>query len=764
MRPPHLTPPIALSLPGGIVTDYVPESDPPQCEGTMNYSDFLNQKRIIAPTIGRDVQPGNVHPALFPFQRDLVVWAVRKGRAALFADTGLGKTRMQVEWARLSGERTLIIAPLSVARQTVKEAAKIGADVRYVRRGDDAGDGISITNYELIQHFDLSQFGAVVLDESSILKSLDGKTRQRLTDLCNDVPYKLCCTATPAPNDIAEIANHAEFLGVMRRVEMLASFFVHDDDGWRLKKHAETAFYRWMASWAMSVRRPSDLGYSDDGYILPPLNVEPLWVASDYVPEGQLFFIGMKGIQDRTAVRKGTLAQRVDAAAALVNADDQPWIVWCGLNDESDALAEAIPDAIVVEGSMSVDEKTARIEAFQDGQHRVLITKPKIAGHGMNFQHCAKMAFVGLSDSWEAYYQCIRRCYRFGQTRPVDVRIVLSDAEEAIYHNVVTKETEAQIMSQKLIEQVQAYEREELGSASQHAPYTTNEASGDGWRMLLGDSTERIKELVDNSVALSVYSPPFASLYTYSNSERDLGNSRTSAEFFQHYQYIIAELLRVTMPGRNTCVHVQQIAAMLERDGYIGIKDFRGDVIRAYQAAGWIYYGEVCIDKDPQAQAIRTKAKGLMFVQLHKDSSDSRPALADYILIFQKPGDNPIPIVPDVTNDEWIEWARPVWYGIKESDTLQYTTARDPEDERHVCPLQLGTIERCIRLWSNPGETVLSPFAGIGSEGREAIRLGRRFIGCELKPSYWRIAVQNLEAIEAKSKTRTLFDLIEEAA
>lgn len=732
---------------------------------TTDYQAFLTYKRIVAPMVGREAQTSDIHSALFDFQRDLVCWAVRKGRAALFADTGLGKTRMQVEWARLMGGTALIIAPLSVARQTVKEAARIGVTVTYVRQPSEiAGDGLYITNYELIERFDASVFTAVVLDESSILKALDGKTRQRLTELFSATPYRLCCTATPAPNDIAEIANHAEFLGVMRRVEMLASFFVHDDTGWRLKRHAETAFYRWLASWAMSVRRPSDLGYSDDGYVLPPLTVAPHWVASDYVPEGQMFFTALKGIQGRTAVRKGTLDQRVAAAAELVNADDQPWIVWCGLNDESDALAAAIPGAVVVEGAMTPDEKAARLEAFQDGQYRVLITKPKIAGFGMNFQHCARMVFVGLSDSFEAYYQCIRRCYRFGQTRPVEARIVLSDAEEAIYHNVMQKELEAQTMSQKLIEQVQGYERDEMADMPQHVAYTTNDAAGTDWRVMLGDSTERIAELANNSIGLSVYSPPFASLYTYSNSERDLGNSRTVAEFFQHYGFIIAELLRITMLGRNTCVHVQQIAAMLERDGYIGIKDFRGDVIRAYEAAGWIYDGEVCIDKDPQAQAIRTKAKALMFVQLHKDSAWSRPALADYILKFRKPGANPAPIQPDVSNEEWIQWARPIWYGIEENYTLQYTTARDAEDERHICPLQLGTIERCIRLWSNPGDLVFDPFTGIGSTGYEAVRLGRRFVGCELKPSYWRIAVKNLDKAEHNKAQPTLFDLLESEA
>jgi DNA modification methylase len=240
-----------------------------------------------------------------------------------------------------------------------------------------------------------------------------------------------------------------------------------------------------------------------------------------------------------------------------------------------------------------------------------------------------------------------------------------------------------------------------------------------------------------------------------------LGNSRSGDEFYQHFGYIADHLLRITKPGRNCCVHVAQIPAMLVRDGYIGMKDFRGDVIRLFDSRGWIYHGEVCIDKDPQAQAIRTKSKGLLFTQMHKDSSWSRPALADYILIFRKPGDNTVPINPDLTNDEWIEWARPIWYNIRESDTLQYRRARNEDDERHICPLQLGTIERCIRLWSNPGEVVCSPFAGIGSEGYMAIKLGRRFVGCELKPEYYEVAVQNLKSAQVERSSASLFDYAE---
>ena len=288
--------------------------------------------------------------------------------------------------------------------------------------------------------------------------------------------------------------------------------------------------------------------------------------------------------------------------------------------------------------------------------------------------------------------------------------------------------------------------------------YLTEDAEGPTWRLMLGDSCERLAEIPDASVHLSVYSPPFASLFTYSPSIRDLGNSASREEFFEHYAFIVAENLRVTMPGRVACVHVQQLTLTKAVVGHTGLTDFRGEVIRAYMAAGWIFHGEVTVDKDPQAQAIRTKAQALMFVTKNRDSSATRPALADYLLIFRRPGDNPVPIKTDVTNDEWIEWARPVWLDIKETNTLNARAGREDADERHICPLQLDFIERCVRLWSNPGETVLTPFAGIGSEVYTAVRLGRRGIGIELKPSYWRTAVANLRALDNEMALPTLFD------
>ncbi len=280
---------------------------------------------------------------------------------------------------------------------------------------------------------------------------------------------------------------------------------------------------------------------------------------------------------------------------------------------------------------------------------------------------------------------------------------------------------------------------------------------GEGWTLINGDCIEELAGLPENHADLAVFSPPFSSLFTYSASERDIGNCATHEEFLEHLGFFITELLRVMKPGRLACCHIAQVTSTKAMHGVIGLIDLRGAVTTAFVKAGFVYHGDVCIDKDPQAQAIRTHSKALLFVQLRKDSSWLRPALADYILVFRKPGENAVPIHPDITNNDWIEWARPIWYGIDETDTLNTAVAKENDDERHICPLQLGTIERCIRLWSNPGEVVLSPFAGIGSEGYEAVRLGRRFIGIELKPSYAKTAGRNLRMAEALTQQASLF-------
>ncbi|GIH26026.1 hypothetical protein Aph01nite_43360 [Acrocarpospora phusangensis] len=423
-----------------------------------SYAAFLERKRNRVTPIGRIVAPDDIHPSLHDWQRQEVAWAVHRGRAALWWDTGTGKTRAELEWARLSGDRSLIVAPLAVCHQTVEEAASIGIAAAYARSDEQAhGSGVWVTNYEMVDRFDPAGLDAVALDEASILKNSDGATRNRLIRHFADVPRRLAATATPAPNEPTELTSQAEFLGVMSRAEMLATYFVHDSDGWRLKGHARQPMFRWMASWASALRRPSDIGYADDGYVLPPLTIHTHLVETEGVQtEGTLFPVhsaaALGGVRGRAQVRKATVADRVAKAVELVKAEPgEPWLLWAGRNDEAQMLAAALPGAVNVEGSWKPEAKAEALLGFARGVIQILVTKPSIAGFGMNWQHCARTAFVGLSDSWEAYYQCIRRCWRYGQTRPVDAHIVLTDVEAPIAANVARKEAEASALVAELV-------------------------------------------------------------------------------------------------------------------------------------------------------------------------------------------------------------------------------------------------------------------------------------------------------------------------
>jgi hypothetical protein len=420
-----------------------------------SYTDFLARKTRHDPAEGPSIAPDDVHPMLHEWQRRIVAWAATTQRAAVWADTGLGKTLMQVEWARIvTGSGTgLIVAPLAVTRQTSQEAAKVGVTVRYARHHSDiTHPGLWITNYERAANFDPFQLHSVVLDEASILKQSDGKTRTALIKQFADVPYRLACTATPAPNDPEELTNQAEFLGRSTRANMLAAFFVHDSDGWRLKGHAHSPVFRWMASWAVAIRRPSDMGFPDDGYLLPGLDIVQHTVDVPIEQDGQLFATDIGGIGGRAAVRRATLAQRCADAAGLVLADpSEPWLIWCGLNEESETLADLLPGAVNVRGNQPAEQKAESFIDFAEGRVKWLITKPSIAAFGLNWQHCARMVFVGISDSYESYYQAIRRCYRYGQRRPVQVHIVTSALESQIADNVRRKENEAAMVVDSMV-------------------------------------------------------------------------------------------------------------------------------------------------------------------------------------------------------------------------------------------------------------------------------------------------------------------------
>ncbi|UTN93658.1 DNA helicase [Mycobacterium phage Yorick] len=426
------------------------------------YAEFLARKTALVEQPGSEVSLADMHPMLHPWQKDLVRWAVRTGRAALWADTGMGKTVMQLEWARLSGDRPLIVAPLAVCAQTVREANKLDVTAEYIAEPDPdmfRRAQIIVTNYERLHNFIPDMFDAVVLDESSILKQSDGKTRTMLIEWASGIPHRLACSATPAPNDPEELTNQAEWLGRMSRTHMLAAYFIHDSDGWRLKGHARKPMIEWMAQWAVALTKPSDVGGDDTGYILPGLEVIPEIVHADIEVEGQLFATDIGGVTGRAELRRKTLQARVDRAAKLVANNPGPWILWCGLNSEAEALAAAVPGSVNVHGSLDPDEKAQLLLGFADGQFEVLITKPSIASQGLNYQHCQRMAFVGMGDSYEQYYQAIRRCYRYGQTKVVYAHVIVSELESQIAANVARKEQQASDITRALVEEMRRVER-----------------------------------------------------------------------------------------------------------------------------------------------------------------------------------------------------------------------------------------------------------------------------------------------------------------
>ena len=451
----------------------------------MDYRSFVSAKLGVVASAGLTGDIALPEP-MFPHQAALTRWALRKGRAAIFADTGLGKSRMQIAWAdavhRAINRPILILAPLAVAQQTAQEGQDIGIGIKQCADQADVIEGINITNYDRLHRFDASAFGGVVLDESSIIKHHDAKTFARLTEAFRSTPYKLCATATPAPNDWTELGTHAEFLGIRSRAEMLAEFFVHDGGDtqtWRVKGHARQIFWRWVASWGVMLRSPADLGHDASAYNLPPLSVHQHTVASDHSQEetGYLFAMEAADLMERRNARKASLAARVSACAEIVNASNEPWVIWCDLNAEGDALREAIPGAVEIRGADTEDVKEQRLMDFAAGRIRVLITKASITGWGLNWQHCRNVAFVGVTDSWEAYYQAVRRCYRFGQKREVHVHIFASEQEGSVVSNLKRKEADAKAMGDALASEVIDSVRDELmGQGRESNDYTPRKA------------------------------------------------------------------------------------------------------------------------------------------------------------------------------------------------------------------------------------------------------------------------------------------------
>ena len=722
------------------------------------YEDFLKSKDIKAVPVGFD--PVSLQNTLFDFQKDVVTWACRRGRAAIFAGTGLGKSFKELSWAHelYNAEKkpVLIFTPLAVAAQTLAEAEKFGINARIVKRGDQVAPGINITNYEKLDLFDDCDVSGVVLDESSILKNFSGKTRIRLTERFAGTAYRLCCTATPSPNDYTEIGQHADFLGVCSPAQMLATFFINDTfntGDWRLKGHAESEFWKWLGSWAACISKPSDIGFADDGYDLPRLQMETITVEVDEraAPDSdELFKHATLSATTMHKELRETAGARAQAVADMVNASKEQWLVWCNTNVEEEELSARMPDCVTIRGSDKPEHKESRILSFVQGKSRVLVSKPSICGFGMNFQFCRNVAFVGLSYSFEDFYQALRRTYRFGQEREVNAYIVQARTEGAILATVKHKIEQHARMQEQMKSAALALKNSEKTLIMKT---DITKESGEGWTLYHGDCVRAAEHIETESVGVSVFSPPFADLFTYSADVQDMGNCENKDEFAKQFKFLISEIMRVTKPGRMSCVHCNDLLSTKWKHGKIEYQDFSGDIVRAFRDAGWQFHSRITIWKDPVTEMQRTKAHGLLYKTLCSDSSSSRTGSPEYLLIFKKPGDNPEPIKHTPQSfplDQWQEWASPVWMTIDQGNVLNGRLGREQQDERHICPLQLDVIERALVMWSNPGDLVYSPFAGIGSEGYQALRMDRKFVGSELKESYFKQACQFLKAAKAQ--------------
>lgn len=726
-------------------------------EITTNYQQFLESKKKKRIDSGFEVNDIDLSHQLFDFQKFIVKKALKKGKYAIFADCGLGKTFMQLEWANLVYFKTkkpvLILAPLAVSGQTIEQAERFGLICKKYN-GIDL-DGVFITNYDQLPNIDTSIFSGVVLDESSILKNFEGATKNQIIDSFKFTPYKLACTATPSPNDPMELCNHAEFLDVMGRNEMLAMYFVHDGGEtakWRLKGHAVDKFYSFVGSWAVMLSNPADLGFKMEGYDLPELNFIEKQIITEKKNSGQLFNeTAVSAINFNSELRL-TKVQRLSEVAEIVNNSTENFIIWIKQNEEGDELKRLIPDAIEVRGNDTPEYKERMLLDFAKNKFRVLITKAKIAQFGLNYQNCRNQVFASLDFSFEGLYQSIRRSYRFGQKLGVNIYLITTDTMQNVINSINEKQKKFNEMRDKMISVIMHEEEK------QNKIETTN-IETDQYKIYNGDCVQLIKNVEDESVGFSVFSPPFAELYTYSNHLEDMGNSKDYNEFLTQFGFLVKELYRVLKQGRNIAVHCMDLPIQKGKEGFIGLRDFSGMILRAFEEVGFIYHSRVTIWKDPVVEMQRTKALGLLHKQIKKDSTMSRVGIPDYVMIFRKDGERNDPVTnTDLPVDLWQKYASPVWMDIDYGNTLQgFQKAREEKDEKHICPLQLDTIERLIHLYTNKGDVVLTPFMGIGSEVYQAVKMARKGIGFELKESYYLQAAKNINSAILQQKQVSLF-------
>jgi DNA modification methylase len=719
-----------------------------------DYKEFLETKRKTFVESGFEINENELNPLLKDFQKYGIKTALFKGKFAFFFDCGLGKTFCQLEWAKQvsikTNQKVLILAPLAIVEQTKNEAAKFGIDSSY----------FDITNYDQLKNIDCSIYSGVVLDESSILKGRDGKLSSLIIETFKNTFYKLACTATPSPNDHIELGQHVEFLRYDTYENMKAMFFVQDqkiktNDKWRLRKHAQDDFWKYVSTWSMAIDNPASLGFNNDGYNLPQIEYIEHIIKVDNLSDNLFGDVAVSATDLHKDLNR-SFDLRIEKTLELVNSNDKQWIIWGLKNAETDKLSKLLENSVNVQGSDSPEYKAKHLNGFANNEFKTLITKTSIASFGMNYQQCNQMVFMSYDFKFEAFYQAVRRCYRFGQKNKVTVHILIPESQTNVRQTILKKQT-------------QHFERiKQMAKYTADMNYKENieidevketEIKTDNYWLLNGDCVEEIKKLKDSSVDYSFFSPPFSDLYTYSDDPRDFSNVQNDDEFFAHFQYLVPELNRVLKNGRLVSMHIMQGTTGIGKDGFLSIKDLRGDLIRLFQANGFYFHAEVMIRKSPQLAAIRTKNTQLMHGQTKRDSSINRPGLADYIITFRKSGKNEVPIKNDIDFDTWCKLAEPVWMDINESDTISnFRKARGSNDEKHMTPTQLTVIRNCYLLWSNKGDTCFSPFGGVGSEGCQALKMDRKSINIELKKSYFNLNAYNHKAFnEEKNSTLTLF-------
>jgi superfamily II DNA or RNA helicase len=794
---------------------------------------------------------------LFDYQAWVVRRAVERERFAIFAGTGLGKTAMGLDWARLVTERhkgrTLIVAPLNVCRQWIAEARRFYGDSMPIRdctsRQDlkdwcDTGAGVAITNWEKFdggmsevaesndveqagggvvnlkyQYGDVLPVNAVILDESSALKSF-GSRKFSIMRAFDGVRYKLCLSATPAPNQRTEFAQHALFLGYVRSTtEYLTAYFVNRDGDWEMKPHAMEAWVANLASWGVFLTDPRKWGFTDYAELpelrelFPNVDIDAQQVsrAREYEQGEQPSIFGATpgGVTSRTKMMQIAHGFELDggkvvaryaakkpgwiAAKANEHAPEQV-IIWVTFDEEGEQLAALIPDAVHLSGKTQRKVRDDLIEQFRNGEGpRVLILKPSMFGFGVNLQTCHIQIFSTITDSFERYWQCVRRSLRYGQEHPVTVYVPLTDLDKAIAQNTMNKQStfvrDAAMIEDAVVAKLRPADTSEVRNTDIHPAALINKAEGNTWTMIHADSVAHLPTVAPHAFDMAVFSPPFAALYAYSKALGDMGNVRADAEFRLQWRWFAEALLPAMKPGRVVAIHAKEIIRFANTHGYRHCYDFPSDLRDGFVAAGFRYQRRITIWKNPQLEATRNKETSLLHVTALRDAVNSMPQTGEYLMIFTAPGDNPVPIKheraawsfehhTEVMNSIWPEPETPaeheaemwrqmvhpdahndiaVWDGIRETDVLTAATAKDSPEEKHVCPLQLGLIDRAVRLWTNPGELVLSPFGGIGSEGHASLLAGRRYYGIELKDSYYRTALNNLKRAEQLMSQESLF-------